>query len=233
MIRTFKEHLNLDEVYEREISLFSFLTKDTHEAVNLGVALNRPVYLFKSKTPNGILMTAGWQGDEPAGWEACKVLCKTEIGASYIPYVSPDCFLSKQHTNGQGRNVDRDFADLVTHESRILDKHLKTLVSLGEKCMISLQEDRNRPSAYFYGWNMNSNTESVLKKIMKENMPIWLPGIKEPADRKGMFAAYIVDSGAEMSIQLETPADGTQPLQDRIDCQVDAVKALLSVILKA
>lgn len=228
-IRSFKERLDKTRLYEEEIANFAFLTKDTHEVVILGEAEGHKVYLFQSKTPNRVLMTACWQGDEPAGWEACKVLCKETPDCSFIPFVSPSCFISHQHLNDGGRNVDREWPNPSSPEGDILIRNMDRLMSLGKECMVSLQEDPHRPFAYLYSWKVPSNIKVATKEIMSDYFPLWGEGIHLPPN-DGMFANYFVGQGCNMAVQLETPADGTRTLALRTACQVDCCKAILALI---
>lgn len=227
--KSFQEQLDETRRYDEEISNFSFLTKDTHEIRVLGEVGNRKVYLFKSNTPNGVLITSGWQGDEPAGWEACKVLCKDAPECSFIPIVSPSCFISRQHRNDYGENVDREWPNPITEEGKILQRNMGLLLELGKQAMISLQEDSHRPFAYSYSWKAPSNIKAAVKQTLSDYFPLWEGGMKEPP-AEDMFANYFVDQGCEMAVQLETPADGTRTLALRTACQVDCCKAILALI---
>ena len=228
-LKTFKEQLETDLQYDREISQFSILTKDTHEIRILGTVDFKNVYLFQAKNPNGVLVTAGWQGDEPAGWEACRVLCKEAPECSFIPFVSPYCFISKQHRNHDGQNVDRKWPNPVTPEGKILKNNMHDLLLLGKECLLSLQEDPHRPFSYLYSWNASTNIKSATKQTMSDYFPLLENGIKEPP-AQDMFANYFVKSGGKMAIQLETPADGTRTVAMRTACQVDCCKTILALI---
>lgn len=228
-IRTFKEQLDQDRIYEQEVAHFSFLTKNTHEIRVLGEVGNRKVYLFESKNPNQVLVTAGWQGDEPAGWEACKVLCGEVPECSFIPFVCPSCFITRQHRNDYGENVDREWPNPITPEGQILQKNMPLLMSLGKEAMLSLQEDPHRPFAYSYSWKAPSNVKAAVKQTLSDYFTLWEDGTKAPpAD--DMFANYFVGQGCKMAVQLETPADGTRTLALRTACQVDCCKAILALI---
>jgi len=228
-LKTFREQLENDLQYDREISQFSILTKDTHEVRILGTVDSKSIYLFEAKNPNGVLMTAGWQGDEPAGWEACKILCKEAPECSFIPFVSPSCFVSRQHRNDYGQNVDRGWPSPTTAEGNILKNSMRDILPLGKECLLSLQEDPHRPFSYFYSWNASANIKAATKETMSDYFPLWGGGIKSPP-KEGMFANYFVKAGCKMAIQLETPADGTRTVALRTACQVDCCKAILALI---
>ena len=218
-----------DHRYNREVSKFSILTNDTHDIVVLGQVGDKKIYLFEAKKPNGVLITAGWQGDEPAGWEACKVLCKEVPECSFIPFVSPDCVGTRQHWNRAGKNVDRDYPNPSSEEGKVLIQNIDTLLRLGKSCMLSLQEDPHRPFGYIYSWNADPQVKAMAKNEMRGYFHLWEDGLKTPPT-KGMFGDYFVKQGCKMAIQLETPADGTQSLASRTACQVDCCKVILALI---
>lgn len=228
-LKTFREQLEQDRLYDQEMSHFAFLTNKTHELIVLGEVDNRKTYLFKSKNPNGVLVTAGWQGDEPAGIEACKILAKDVSDCSFIPVACPSCFVSRQHRNDYGKNADRGWPNPTAGEGKILEASIGSLIELGGECMISLQEDPHRPFSYFYSWNTSNNIKQAVKGIMEDYFPLWEGGIHSPPN-DAMFANYFIKSGCKMAVQLETPADGTRTLALRTACQVDCCKAILALI---
>ena len=143
--------------YEHEIAEFSVACMSTHKIKILGTDGQNSIVLFESKKPNGVLITSGWQGDEPAGWEASEELVSLAPECSFIPWISPGCFLNRTHTNNDGRNIDRDWPEAVTKEGFALKNNIELLAKLGNRCCLSLQEDCKRSVGYFYGWETTTN----------------------------------------------------------------------------
>lgn len=227
-MKSFADHYDQIRNYEIEIQQFSYLTRTTHTPVKLGEVYNTSIWLFESKTPKGVLITSGWQGDEPAGWQASKILCQSLPTVSFIPFVSPICFLNRQHKNYQGKNIDRGWPEAETSEGKILQNNISDIVRLGELCFISLQEDRNRFIPYFYGWNQTVELDEMIQRKITEHFPL----AKESnfGSKEGLFCEHAVRNGCKMAVQLETPADGSYTLSKRVDCQVDTVKSLMGLI---
>jgi hypothetical protein len=224
-MKTFGDHLDQYRRYEEEIQEFANYTRNTHIIRELGSVDNNIIYLFESKTSDGTLISSGWQGDEPAGWEAAKILCKNFSNSSYIPYVSPACFKSRQHRNDYGKNVDREWPNPTTGEGKILKSCSEDLVRLSSKCWLSLQEDPKRFISYFYSWNVPIELEEAIEIGIKKHFPL-TEGAKHSA-KEGMFGGFIVESGSSMAIQLETPADGSYTISKRADCLVDVVSTIM------
>ena len=224
-MKTFGDHFDQTRQYEQEITEFTYLTKDTHTQRELGSVDGNSIYLFESKSSNGIMITSGWQGDEPAGWIACKTLCKQLPSVSFIPYVSPACFKTRQHRNDYGQNVDRRWPNPESSEGKVLKGITKDLIRLGNRCFISLQEDPHRFISYFYGWSVGVEMEELIARKLKEHFPL----TEDPryTVHEGMFGGYMVSSGSRMAIQLETPGDGSYTISKRIDCQVDTASAII------
>jgi hypothetical protein len=184
--------------------------------------------LLESKNSNGTLITSGWQGDEPAGWNASKILCQQLPKTSFIPFVSPACFLTRQHRNYDGKNVDRGWPSANTDEGKILQNNISDIVKLGESCFLSLQEDAKRFVSYFYAWNSSIEVEEMIQRKITNHFPTSKDSKYQ--SKPGMFCEYAVNLGCKTAIQIETPADGSYTLAKRIDCQVDIVKSILQLI---
>lgn len=227
-MKTFGDHLDQTRQYEQEILEFAYLTKQTHEMRELGLVDSTPIYLFESKSPNGILVSSGWQGDEPAGWAASKVLCKSFSRVSFLPYASPACFKSRQHRNDYGKNVDRGWPNTQTPEGVILNNNLETLIRLSQEGYISLQEDPKRFICYFYSWKASLELEERIEIKLKQHFPL-TDGAKHVAPN-GMFAEHLVSHGVKTAIQLETPADGSYTISKRIDCLVDTAREAIKLL---
>jgi hypothetical protein len=229
-MKSFGDHIDQQRLYTQEIAEFAYITKNTHTIQELGVVDGSTIYLFKSNTPNGILVTAGWQGDEPAGWQSCKNLCETIPDASFIPIVSPSCFISRQHFNDYSRNVDASWPDVVTAEGKVLHENIELLTTLSSKAFFSLQEDRKRGVSYFYTWgDVAVDLKQSIHDTMNHHIPQWNSGDRSAPDR-GLFGAYIVSCGSKQAFQIETPADGTYPLAKRIECQSDTVRTIVQIL---
>jgi len=224
-MKTFGDHLDQHREYEQEIAEFTYLTQKTHNARIIGYVDGTSIYLFEAKSPDGVLITSGWQGDEPAGWGASKILCQRFPNASFIPFVSPACFKSRQHRNDYGQNVDRKWPTPQSSEGKVLKGITKDLVRLGNRCFISLQEDPHRFISYYYGWGVGAEMDELITRKFKEHFPL----TEEPrhAVHEGMFGGYMIDCGGRMAIQLETPGDGSYTISKRIDCQVDTASAII------
>lgn len=224
-MRTFGEHLDQVRKYEEEISLFSYLSKDTHKIVDLGSVDGNAIYMFESTESDGTMVTSGWQGDEPAGWEAAKSLVKIFPRTSFIPYAVPSAFKSRQHKNDYGMNPDAKWPNPLTPEGKIFLSNIERLVQNSKKMFLSLQEDPKRFICYYYGWKTSSEVEEIIEVGLKNYFPL-SEGMKH-TPREGMFGEFIVANGCKMAIQLETPADGSYPISKRIDCLVDVTTKLL------
>ena len=227
-MKTFGDHLDQYREYQQEIAEFTYLSRNTHTPIELGVVDGNPIYLFEAKTPNGVLVTSGWQGDEPAGWGASKVLCEKFPAVSFLPFASPACFLTRQHKNDYGRNVDRNWPEVVTPEGKVLKSKLKDLVRLGSRCFVSLQEDGKRFVPYYYGWSITDSMSATIAETLKNHFPTYGEIEHTPPDR-GLFCEYMKDQGCAMAVQIETPADGSYTISQRIGCQVDVVSSLITL----
>lgn len=181
--------------------------------------------MFEANSSDEILITSGWQGDEPAGWHAAKELCYILKNCSFIPIISPSCFSTGEHRNSVGKNIDRNWPDATTSEGAILKGMTRDIVRLGKRAIISLHEDPKRFISYFYAWNETNQVSELLHKELNKHFPL-SENTKHTAPQ-GLFCEYAVESGCDMAIQLETPADGSYPLAKRVECQVDVVKSLV------
>ena len=226
-MKTFGDHLDQNRWYEQEIAQFTYLTRDTHQVRELGSVDGNTLYLFEAKSPNGILITSGWQGDEPAGWEAAKTLAKTMKNVSFMPYASPTCFRSRQHRVDQG-NVGRGWPEVKTPEGQIINNNIDRIVNLSKEAFISLEEDPKRFICYFYSWNTSPDLEELIEIKMKSHFPL-TEGAKHTAP-EGIFSGYVVAQGAKQAIQLETPADGSYTISKRVDCLVAITPAIVKLL---
>ena len=229
-MKTFGDHFDQTRQYEQEITEFTYLTKDTHTQRELGSVDGNSIYLFESKSSNGIMITSGWQGDEPAGWIACKTLCKQLPSVSFIPYVSPACFKTRQHRNDYGRNVDRGWPEVLTPEGKVLQANISELVRLSKNGLVSLHEDPKRFISYFYGWNLSSETEEIIQIKLKKHFPLTEDAKHTPPDR-GLFSEYMISKGIKAAVQLETPADGSYTISVRRDCLIETANAVINSLL--
>lgn len=227
-MKSFGEHLELTRKYEEEISQFSYITRDTHRIVELGSVDGDTIYLFEATESDGTMVTSGWQGDEPAGWETAKRLAVKFARTSFIPYVSPACFKTGEHRNYYGKNVDRGYPEATTGESKILLANLDRISSLSQKLFLSLQEDAKRFVPYYYSWATPVEIEEIIETTIKRHFPL-TEQLKYTA-HEGMFGGFIVESGAQMAVQLETPADGSYTIARRVDCLFDGSNRLLNAV---
>lgn len=227
-MKSFNEHLDQSRRYEQEIEQFQYASRETHRVVELGSVDNNVIYLFEAKESDGTLVTSGWQGDEPAGWEAAKRLINKHPRTSFVPFVSPACFKTRQHLDDYGRNIDRDWPEAVTPEGKILKNNIKRLAKLGEKCMVSLQEDQKRFISYYFGWKTTPEVDEAIEMTIRNHFP--LSENMKHAPLKGMFCEFAVGSGMSMAVQLETPADGSYNLALRTDCLVSACSKILRLV---
>jgi hypothetical protein len=227
-MKSFVDHYDQIRNYEFEIQQFTNLTKTTHHAREMGVVDGVSLWLFEAINSNGILITSGWQGDEPAGWNASKSLCSVLSTCSFIPIVSPSCFATRHHRNALGKNIDREWPNPITSEGGILKGMTKDIVRLGKRAFISLQEDPKRFISYFYAWNETNALSEIISTKLSQHFPLSETPKHTPPN--GLFCEYAVQSGCERAIQIETPADGSFPLSKRIDCQIDVVKSIVKTI---
>lgn len=228
-MKSFTDYQDQKRNYEIEINEFCYLTQKTHNIVEIGIYEDLPVFLFESKNSNETLVTSGWQGDEPAGWCAAKVLCTRFPQTSFIPFVSPACFLTRQHRNYEGKNVDRGWPEIKTQEGMILQSNLYRLITLGRECFLSLQEDPKRFTSYFYAWNESNEIADIVQRKLTEHFSLSENSKTSPP--KGLFCEHMVKHGCKMAIQTETPADGSFTLSKRIDCQVAVVEAVIKRVI--
>lgn len=229
VLKSFNNYILTDvqRNYEHEIAEFSVACMSTHKIKILGTDGQNSIVLFESKKPNGVLITSGWQGDEPAGWEASEELVSLAPECSFIPWISPGCFLNRTHTNNDGRNIDRDWPEAVTKEGFALKNNIELLTKLGNRCCLSLQEDCKRSVGYFYGWETTTNLNTVIRNSMKRYVPEWTQNTSHKPPNGGRFCEYAVQSGCRCGVQLETPADGTVKLSTRILCLVATTQEII------
>jgi hypothetical protein len=227
-MKTFTDHFDQIRNYQLFIEEFLYTTKSTHKPVEMGMIDGMPILLFESNTPNEILITSGWQGDEPAGWNTAKIISSKLVNCSFIPIVSPYCFSSRKHRNALEKNIDRGWPEVKTEEGMILNNKIKDIIRLGRKAFISLQEDPKRFVSYFYAWNETNELSDIVTSKLSEHFP--LSETPKHVAPDGLFCEYAVQNGCELSIQIETPADGSFPLTKRVNCQVDVVKSIVKTI---
>ena len=224
----FRDHLiQSKRSYYDFVDVVSRSLKNTHKKVEIGTDNGMPIFLWQSYEPE-YLITAGWQGDEPAGWEACRELAARGFKTlSYLPVVCPSAFVYNEHLDWQGINPDRFFPDPMAESSRAVAAVTELLVSLSPKGHLSLQEDPRRSFAYAYSWGRSpiSKVIQIFDDGPRKGLVIWKNGERE-GKHEGMFCEHMHKNGVPYCIQTETPADGTVPLINRVTAQVDVVVAL-------
>lgn len=217
--------------YSAIVDALSKALRNTHKKVEIGNDdLGLPIYLWESYQPK-YLITAGWQGDEPAGWNACLDLVESDWeglkSLSFMPIACPSSMVLRSHFDSLGYNSDRDFPNPQAESSRAIVKVTDLLVSLAPIGHFSLQEDPHRSFAYAYSWG-DSPIQKVIKILdngPRSGMVMWDKGERVPK-HDGMFCEHLQNHGVPFSIQTETPADGTVSLRRRTDAQVDVVRTL-------
>lgn len=231
MIRQFARYLIEDrQSYSRYIDAIDANLKDTHKRVLVGEDEGLPIYLWESYKPKH-LITAGWQGDEPSGWLACLELSVWEgnKGLSFLPVACPSAFVMRQHLDMRGFNADRGFPKPSSESAIAINEVTELLVSLAPKGHISLQEDPHRSFAYVYTWGEapKQRVIKILDNGPRHGLVMWDRGERTPK-HNGMFCEHLFKNGVPYCVQTETPADGTVPIEKRVDAQVAVVKDLCS-----
>lgn len=223
-MKPFKDYLIEEKrSYSPYVEEMTALLSKTHKRVQIGSEQGMPIYLWESYKPR-LLVTAGWQGDEPAGWLACLDLAEeAPKDISFLPVVCPSAFVSGQHRDWEGVNPDANFPDPRAASAKEILKSTNRLVELAKGGCISLQEDPNRSFSYTYAWGSAPVKKAV--RILKSTLPILEDGVLKPK-RKGLFCDHLHANGVPYCLQVETPADGTVPLMKRVEAQVAVVEAL-------
>jgi len=227
-VKGFESFLIEDKrIYEMFVDRFSNSLKNTHKRVEIGQDNGLPIYLWKSYKPE-YLITAGWQGDEPAGWNACMKLAEEGYkNLSFVPVVCPSAFVSGDHMDWQGVNNDRNFPTPSGESSKAMNDATETLVSLSLKGHFSLQEDPKRSFAYAYFWGNapKSKVIEILDNGPRSGLVMWDEGERKPK-QKGMFCQHLHNHGVPFSVQTETPADGSVSLDKRVLGQFTVVSTI-------
>lgn len=214
-------------IYERFVDRFSLFLKNTHKKLEIGQDNGMPIYLWESYKPE-YLITSCWHGDEAAGWNACLKLAEHGYkNLSFVPVVCPTVFVSGDHLDWQGINNDRNFPTPSGESSRAINDVTETLVYLASKGHFSLQEDPKRSFAYAYFWGNSPRSKvlEILEGDPQNSFVMWGEGEQQPKG-KGTFCEHLHKNGVPFNVQLETPADGTLPIEHRVLGQFKVVSRI-------
>jgi hypothetical protein len=223
-VKPFRDYLIEEKrSYSPLVEEMTAVLSKTHKRVQIGTEQGMPIYLWESYKPR-LLVMAGWQGHEPAGWLACLELAQeAPKDISFLPVACPSAFVTGQKFDYEGVNADEHFPEPRSHSGKEIMKSTKRLVELAKEGCLSLQEDPNRSFGYTYSWGTAPVKKAVA--LLKTMVPVMGNGVIVPR-RKGLFCEHLHSQGVPYCLQVETPADGTVPLQRRIEAQVALVKAL-------
>jgi hypothetical protein len=195
-----------------------------------------------------IYLSSGIHGDEPAGPVAIRRLVEEDLWPEcfnywVIPCLNPAGFRCNTRENGQGRDVNRDYAALATDEARAHVEWLSRQPSF--EVGIVLHEDWESDGFYLY--ELNPDCRASLAPAMVERVASVCPvDLAERIDGReasgGMIrftgripervdwpeALYLVHHKTRLSYTLEAPSDFHLPV--RVDALVTAVRAALDLL---
>jgi hypothetical protein len=241
------EFIDSENVYSNDIkyyykSLKEIVKKSCLNIVTLGKVSNEKIYLInKTKSNNGVLITAGFHGEEPAGcWSILKYLKEEKnIGnTSFIPIVNPTGFKVGERLNMYGENPNRGFvtSGKLSKEGKILVKHIDLLTKISKEGILTLHEDCDANDCFVYCHNNKKvarKLQNVLLKYFKQlkDGPIY-PECPDVISSNGIiidchdtsFEDYFSDKVSQC-IATETP--GNKKIQDRIDAGVEVIKTFI------
>ena len=195
-----------------------------------------------------VYLSTGIHGDEPAGPLAVVQLLKENVWPAGVdiflcPCLNPMGFSLNRRENEKGIDLNRDYRDLQTNETRGHTEWLrrKPRFDVG----VSLHEDWEAKGFYIYELNPDDQP-SFAKKIISRVAEIC------PIDRSDMIdnwpaengvihpnkdpfarpewpeALFLITNKTRLSYTLESPS--SLPIQTRVAAQVKAVRAVLDSI---
>ncbi len=161
----------------------SFINVQTLGEVTYG-NYKAPVKLYSIYNRSGfkkrVFLSGGMHGNEPAGVETLAQFIESlarnpsELGSisfDIVPVVNPWGFEHDQRFNGEGRDVNRDFASFKSQESKIIDGYLK-----GQRydLMLDHHEDPDGSGFYMYQYAMPDQVISrqVIGAVRSDGYPI-------------------------------------------------------------
>ncbi len=218
-MKTLSRYLREERSIEKYLDEFESAVQSTHKKEKFGdTVLFSPI---EPSLENSLLITAGVQGDEPAGWVALRRWAKTgkiPNNVFVIPVMSFESFENETHYDDEGQNVNHDIPKDPSDEMKnIIDKK-DELRKMSKNGFLSLQEDPNRSEGYLFVWKDNSGIAKNLLEIMKSHFSIYEDGIIGLEDDQGMFGEYAVRT-------LDTPnafTTETQVLENSLSKRVQA-----------
>lgn len=247
------EPIDIQSVLE-EVKALTEKTGWRRDSVNLTNELTSDsvelIAYHRSSKPslNRVYLSTGIHGDEPAGPLAIVQLLKENIWPAGVdiflcPCLNPTGFSLNRRENATGIDLNRDYRDLQTGETRGHTEWLRRKPRFDVS--VCLHEDWEAKGFYLYELNPDDQP-SFAKKIISrvaEICPIdrsatidsWTAenGVihpdKDPFDRpQWPESLFLITNKTRLSYTLESPS--SLPIQTRVAAQIKAVRAVLDSI---
>lgn len=210
---------------------FENAVRKTHQKIKFG-----DTYIFRPISPsleNSLLITAGVQGDEPAGWVAMLEWAQSTTvpnNVYMIPIMSVESYENGSHYDHDGENTNHNIPKNPSNEMENILDNEKELKKMTRGGFLSLQEDPNRSEGYLFIWKDNSDLSSRLLDIMSSHFQIYEDGILGLEDDQGMFGEYAVRTlNTPNAYTTETPVLENS-LEKRVKAQVEIIRAVVESI---
>jgi len=205
--------------------------------------------LSHPKESRRIYISAGIHGDEPAGPMAALRLLREnhwpeKLEIFILPCLNPVGFFLNQRENAAGLDLNRDYRNSQSPESRA---HIAWLESQPEfDCCFCLHEDWESHGFYLYELNPDNHRSLAAPMIeaVKKVCPIDLSETIEDRPARGGIirplvkmqdrpdwpeAFYLISHKSRQGYTLEAPSDF--PLPTRIDALVTAISAASELLI--
>ena len=235
----------------REVAERTGWKRDSVSVVNSGATQEVELLAYNRASKaslHRVYLSTGIHGDEPAGPVAILQLLKDNVWPGGVdiflcPCLNPTGFPLSRRENAMGIDLNRDYRDFKSEETRHHVEWLKRKPRFD--VTLCLHEDWEAKGFYLYELNPDGQP-SFAKKIISrvaEISPIdrspvidgWpaengvINPQKDPFDRpQWPEALYLITNKTRLSYTLETPS--SLPLETRVTAQVKAVRAVLDSI---
>ena len=220
-----KESTNNVEDYLTE---FGNAVVKTHQRVKIGGKDFFVPYRFKPNCPNKMI-SACWQGDEPAGWlgllEYVKKFNPENANVTYMPVASKEVFESGEHEDNRGENPNHNIPNNPSHETRMLLQSIRRWLPYAAHGFLDLHEDPWRSEGYIFLWSDCKGLGSRLVHLLSKNFPLHKGGVIIQDDQ-GMMGDYLSKLGVQPCVTTETPVKGFD-LQHRVTVNVQMIMEFL------